>query len=404
MRLSIALLSALLWFSFLTEITASAAKTEALPLGFSAAELPQQEEPESPQFLLLQPDFIADVQEATRLLYNQEFDASAELLASWFAQERARPVAALWDALPLWWLILSDLEAEAHDAAFIEKMELSIRSADLTLRRERQNLDALVVKTIAHGFLARLYANRGAWYRSLVHGRQAINLLNGVGQLQPDLPDLQFGEGLYSYFTAFFHEQYRLVRVISWMVPAGDMEEGLALLRNAAEESAFMVPEAVYFLAHIWLHYENDPETAEVYLNRLMAEYPQNLFFNRLMLRSYYQQSRFQEALQFSGQALERAVAQSDTAAKEEIYTLRGLIYYRMGQLGQAEQYLRKTLELAPALEKGEVRVQQLRARYQLGRLYERLGRTREAEEQFRFIVNLRTDSPVRQQARRHLR
>lgn len=361
-------------------------------------------EPEPSRFLLQQDAFIADVQRATRLLYNQEFEASAEVLAPWFAREQARPVAQLWEALPLWWKILSDLEAEVHDAAFTEQMELTIRAADLVLRRDRQNLDALVVKTIAHGFMARLHANRGSWYRSLVHGRQAINLLTGVSQLAPDLPDIQFGRGLFSYFTAFFHEQYRLVRVISWMMPSGDMEEGLALLRIAAAESAFMMPEAVYFLAHIYLHYEREPDTAEVYLNKLITDYPQNLFFNRLMLRSYYQQRRFQEALLFSDQVLERAELQDDTAALEEVFALRGLIYYRMGQLRQAETYLLKTLELAPQLEKGDVRQQQLRARYQLGRLYERLGRNAEAERQFRHIANLSTDSPIRQQARRHLR
>lgn len=400
MRLFPALLSLLL-LSFPAETLSMPAPAASGPAHHAAAGEP---EPEPSRFLLLQDAFIADVQEATRLLYNQQFRASSELLAPWFAQEQAAPIAQLWEALPLWWDILSDLEAESHDAAFTEQMELTIRAADLVLRRDRQNLDALVVKTIAHGFLARLHANRGAWYRSLVHGRQAINLLSGVSQLQPDLPDIQFGRGLFSYFTAFFHEQYRLVRVVSWMVPSGDMDEGLALLRIAAEESAFMVPEAVYFLAHIYLHYEREPETAMIYLNRLVEEYPQNLFFNRLMLRSYDQQNRFQEALQFSEQVLERALAVSDVAALEEVYIRRGLMYYRIGQLGKAEQYLLQTLELGPQLEKGDVRRLQLQARYQLGRLYERLGRTAEAEEQFRHIATLNTDSPLRQQARRRLR
>ncbi|MCC5934075.1 MAG: tetratricopeptide repeat protein [Balneolales bacterium] len=363
----------------------------------------QEKEPDQYRFLLLRQDFISDVQQATQLLYNQQFDEASSLLSAWFASEQARPLALLWDALPLWWQILSDLEAQQHDDAFVGKMEQAIRASDLMLRRDRHNLDALVVKTLANGFLARLHANRGSWYRSLVHGRQAINLLNGIEQLYPELPDIQFGLGLYSYFTAYFHEQYRLVRVVSWMVPAGDMQEGLSRLKTAADESAFMIPEAVYFLAHIYLHYEQQPEVAELYLNRLLEEYPHNLFFNRLLLRSYYRQGRLYEALQFSEQILERADPSTAPATLEEVYTMRGFIYYRRGRLDLAESCFLKTLALAPQLEKGDTRAQQLRARYQLGRLYERLGRRDEAQQQFRHIVSLRTDSPVKKQARRHL-
>lgn len=402
MPLKTALLPVLVLLSFSPEAPPLPVNTAGAAMP-AVSDLAGAAETESSRFLLLQEAFITDVQQATRLLYNQQFEESAALLQTWFEAEQARPVALLWDALPLWWEILSDLEDERLDAAFTEKMELTIVAADLILRRDRHHLDALTVKTIAHGFLARLHANRGSWYRSLVHGRQALNLLNGIEQLYPSLPDIQFGKGLYSYFTAFFNEQYRLVRVISWMMPSGNIEEGLGLLKRAAEESAFMMPEAVYFLAHIYLHYERQPETAALYLSRLMDDYPQNLFFNRMLLRSYYQQNRFHEALTFSGELLTRSDTQANNAALEEIYTLRGLIFYRRGRLDQAEAYFLKTLALAPQLAQGDVRVQQLRARYQLGRLYERLGRSAEAERQFRHILSLNTDSPVKQQARRHL-
>ncbi|MCH8556545.1 MAG: tetratricopeptide repeat protein [Balneolia bacterium] len=348
--------------------------------------------------------FVADVQKAIDLVYNQEFEASVELLNPWFETGKAEPIRIFWDGLPIWWDILADLESEEFDEAFITIMEQADRAGDVVLRRDRRNLDAMVIKALANGFLARLHANRTNWYKSLSHGRQAINLLFAIEQLYPDVPDVQFGLGLYKYFTAHLNDEYRLVRAFSWMVPSGDKDEGLERLTVAAEQSAFMRPEATYFLGHIYLHYEQESELAERYLTGLVTDYPHNAFFSRLMLRTYYQQRQYGKAMMLNDSLIERFEPENHAPTMEELLTMRGMLHYRDRDYDRAEELFEKVMALRPELQKGEARHQQMFTRYHLGLIYSRTGREAESRRMFRSVRDADKNSPLSDRARRMLR
>lgn len=348
--------------------------------------------------------FVEDVQKAIDLVYNQEFEASVELLGPWFQTGKAEPIRIFWDGLPIWWDILADLESEEFDEAFITIMEQADRAGDVVLRRDRRNLDAMVIKALANGFLARLHANRTNWYKSLSHGRQAISLLFTIEQLYPDVPDVQFGLGLYNYFTAYLNEEYRLVRAVSWMIPSGDKTEGLERLTVAANESAFMRPEATYFLGHIYLHYEQETDLAEQFLTGLVEEYPQNAFFSRLMLRTYYQQRQYGKAIALNDSLIQRFEPLEHKPTMEELLTMRGMLHFRNRNYGQAEAYFERVMALGQELQKGEARHQQMLTRYHLGLIYSRTNREAESRRMFRSVRDADRDSPLSDRARRMLR
>lgn len=348
--------------------------------------------------------FIEDVQKAIDLVYNQQFDASLEILNPWFETGKAEPIRVFWNGLPIWWDILADLESEKFDEEFITLMEQADRAGDLVLRRDRRNLDAMVIKALANGFLARLHANRSGWYKSLSHGRQAINLLFAIEKLYPDVPDVQFGMGLYNYFTAHLNDEYRLVRAVSWMVPSGNKAEGLERLTVAAERSAFMRPEATYFLGHIYLHYEQETELAEQYLTGLITDYPQNAFFSRLMLRTYYQQREYGNAMMLNDSLIERFEPLGHAPTMEELLTMRGMLHYRDRNYDRAEEFFARVMALRPELQKGEAQHQQMLTRYHLGLIYMRTDREAESRSMFRSVRDADKNSPLSDRAKRMLR
>jgi len=348
--------------------------------------------------------FIEDVQKAIDLVYNQQFEASLEILNPWFETGKAEPIRVFWNGLPIWWDILADLESEEFDEEFITLMELADREGDMVLRRDRRNLDAMVIKALANGFLARLHANRSGWYKSLSHGRQAISLLFAIEKLYPDVPDVQFGLGLYNYFTAHLNDEYRLVRAVSWMVPSGDKTEGLERLTVAAEQSAFMRPEATYFLGHIYLHYEQETELAERYLTGLITDYPQNAFFSRLMLRTFYQQREYGNAMMLNDSLIERFEPLGHAPTMEELLTMRGMLHYRDRNYDRAEEFFARVMALRPELQKGEARHQQMLTRYHLGLIYMRTGREAESRSMFRSVRDADKNSPLSDRAKRMLR
>lgn len=354
----------------------------------------QQAEEES-VYLLEDEAFIEAAREAIELMYNQQAEASRNRLAPWLEQQPEHPLVHFWDGLELWWFILADLENEAFDQAFTEHLELANRSADRMLRKDREHYDALVMKSLSNAFLARMYANRESWYKAFRHGRIAFNVLQNTTREYPAVSsDAAFGFGLYSYFTAYLQDEYRVVRAISWMLPAGDRELGLERLKEASQEGIFVQPEATYFLGHIFLHYEEQPGRAETYLLRLRENYPGNSFFNRLLLRTYFRQERADEAAemnnelisryqsqvdsaesgQISGSITERARRNAQKSTLEELYTIRGQLFYQEFAYNDAINAFQNVLALQPELAGGADRRHQRITAYQLGRSYVRVG------------------------------
>lgn len=355
-------------------------------------------------YLLRNPEFIRAAQTAIDSVYNFNYAASVDVLRPWMEQHPDHPAWTMLEALPVWWNILSDLENESHDDAFIALMKEADRKADQVLRRDRRHLDALVIKAMANGFLGRMYSNRSKWYSSISHARISMNLMFNIEQIYPDIADLQFGLGLYYYYAAYLTEEYRLVRAISWMIPGGDKEEGLRRLTDASQNSAFVVPEAFYFLGHINLNYERDFNTAERYFLKLVERYPNNPFFKRLMMRTWYRNRNYQRALTMAVSLIDEFEAQNDAVILEEAYTVAGMVHFRRGEGIQAEGYFSKALGLADRFDNPGKREMQVSSRYHLARLYQRSGRTELAKEEYRNIIRHRPDSPYLSASREHLR
>ncbi|MFW6347594.1 MAG: tetratricopeptide repeat protein, partial [Cyclonatronaceae bacterium] len=293
------------------------------------------------------------------------------------------------------------------------------------LRKNRRHYDALVLKSLSNAFLARMHANRESWYRAFRHGRVAFNILQNTVQIYPEISaDAAFGFGLYSYFTAYIKDEYSLVKAVSWMLPAGDRALGLERLQEAAENGVFVKPEAAYFLGHINLHYEKAPDRAETYLTELQENHPRNSFFNRLLLRTYFQQNRQAEATRLNEELLQRYEARAETlsteqassslteqarrnavlATLEELYTIRGQLFYQEFNYDEAILAFQEVLSLQPQLTGGAARRHQRIAAYKLGRSYVRQSNKEAAIPYFEALANADSDDGLRELAEAELR
>jgi hypothetical protein len=279
-------------------------------------------------YLLKDPAFVTDVQQAIDLLYNLEFTAARQKLNSWKDARPEHPAWPFWEALELWWTILPDLENTATDELFIRRLEEADYRSDRLLRRDRRDVDALVIKALANGFLARLYSNRENWYKSLSHARVSLNVMFRIEQLEPDLHDLQFGLGNYNYFAAYLADEYPLVRPLAWMLPGGDRADGLRRLEIAADSSAFMIPESTYFLGHINLSYERRFDLALGYLTSLAERYPDNGYFRRLLVRAVVSTGDLSGAAALIDSTLGDPSFATDLPLQEEMNALRARIAF----------------------------------------------------------------------------
>src|SRR5690625_3325740 len=77
-------------------------------------------------------------QETTRAaidsLYNRNPEAARELMKPWAESWPDHPIWELWDAMELWWVVLTDIFDHSHDEELIQKMEQADRAAVELLR------------------------------------------------------------------------------------------------------------------------------------------------------------------------------------------------------------------------------------------------------------------------------
>ena len=360
-----------------------------------------------PPSLLMKDSFMEDTRSAIELLYNREFEASLHHLDTWKQSYPDHPLWALWNALDAWWPVLIDLENTTYDDAFLTAAEKVVLICDEMLKTDPDHLDALIIRSVINGQISRYYSNRYRWYRSFLSGRRALRDFFRIEKSHPHLPDLNFGIGMYRYYTAFLVEEYALARSLRWMLPSGDRQEGLSRLKEAADSSIFMEPEATYFLGHIYLHFENQPGQALEYLSDLYHRYPANSFYRRLYIRSLYDLRRRDEALRAIRESLDHpmnAGPHETMTMREDLLTIKGLIHYEQQAFDSATSAFLQALQYAEKLHPFAKRRNLITTLYFLGELSIRDGQRDLAQLYFRRAATPDIDHIHNRKAREALR
>lgn len=356
--------------------------------------------------LLLQEDFLEDARHAIHLAYNLEYDASVEYLGDWQTRHPDHPLWEFWPVMNKWWEVVPDLEQEEYDEAFFDQLEKSIEASDKHLDNHPDDVDALIIKAAGYGFSARLNSNRHNWYRAVRDGRRAMSYLEEVEEKYPGLPDSEFGNAMYQYFSAFLRDEYPAVRIVSWALSSGDRQKGLELLDYVADEGIILGPESRYFLGHINLHYEESFHQALPYLESLASDFPKNSYFTRMLIRAHFRYGNNAEAKRLLDDAFAQEFLNSrhiELAANEELHYMYGRILMREQNYEAARDHLEQSQQASARLSTNTERRFQVQAGYYLGRVYQRLDDPEAARRQFTKIANADTDSNLKEQAQNRL-
>jgi tetratricopeptide (TPR) repeat protein len=265
------------------------------------------------------------------------------------------------------------------------------------------HVDALIIQAISNGYIARQYSNREEWISSLNYGRKAMNANEKLKNLESDLDDLKLAEGLKKYYTAYLPEAYPIVKTVSWMLPEGDKEEGLSLLREASQNAIFARAEATYFLGNIAFNYEKEYMTAVHHFVELQKEYPRNNYYARLLVKSYYRLRHYGKALEY----IETTLRQWDNEdfpkqkiLQEELWTWKGQIVEQMGNTDEALGLYKSAFELSEELPNTESRSFWMASGFKAGNILAKRGEHEEARHYLEKVAGASRSSDYRNKAR----
>lgn len=351
--------------------------------------------------------FEIDAKRAIDSLYNRNTEAAAELLEPWREKHPDHPLWLLWDGMEVWWKVLEDLDDHSMDREFIARMQQADYEAGKVLRSEPGHPDALIIRSVANGYIARMHANREDWFTSAQVGRKAYQAHQELMQVVPELPDNYFAEGMKLYYSAYIPEAYPVVKAVSWAFPEGDRKKGLKELRYAAEKGVFARPESKYFLANILHHYENEFDQAGEIFAQLIDAYPDNGYYRREYLQTLSQLDQYEEILAFSSQTLEYWESKNEEinpVLESEVKFWMGRAFYHNGNFAEAKPYFTESVEIGKELVNREEREVYVLAAYFAGRTHERLRENSEAKKYYQIAADQKTVPEARKRSREQLK
>lgn len=351
--------------------------------------------------------FQHDARAAIDSLYNRNNDGADRILRNWKQNYPDHPIWSLWDGMELWWVVLEDLYNESRDKEFFHAMKKADYEAANLLRKEPDHPDALIIRSVANGYIARHHSNREDWLTSVNVARRAYQAHQRLLKIAPNLPDNHFAEGLKLYYSAWLPEEYPVVKAVSWFLPSGDKKGGLNELMAASQQGVFSGPEATYFLGNILLNYEDDYAEANAYFESLIKKYSDNSYYRRLLVRTLAQQRQYSRVILTADQTLQYWKdhnLENYIVLEEELLYWKGRALYHSGNYNGAMESFEKSIDAGKLLPNRKNRPFHTLSAYFAGRASERLNQTEEAKKYYRLASRQSDKSEASENARNRLR
>jgi tetratricopeptide (TPR) repeat protein len=337
-------------------------------------------------------------------LYNLEFKEARALFNRIDERYPDHPVGPFLKGLNIWWEILLDLPDTSHDEAFYRQMNEVIDRCNEILDEDPDHFDAAFFKGAALGFRGRLRSNRDSWIRAAYDGKRAIGYVRDVAERAPRNNDYVFGKGMYDYYAAIIPEEYPVSKTVMWMMPDGDKERGLSLIRRAAEHGWYIQTEAAYFLTQIHYLYENNFHKARRYVSWLRRQHPKNAYFHTLEGRVYAKWGRWEKVRSIFETALDRHRDGWTGYNKHAAQVARFFLARVCMHQDRYQEALSHLAELE-RLTKGDENVADYRVTGYLyqGMVYDALGRRSMAVSRYKTVLRLEDHWDAHQRARNYL-
>ena len=350
--------------------------------------------------------FRQDAQAAVDSLYNFNPGGADTRLAEWKKKYPSHPLWQLMDGMEFWWLLLSDLNDQSRDEQFYTMMKKADYAASKLLYDQPGHADALIIRTVANGYIARQHSNREEWITSLNTARKAYSSYGYLQDQMPDFPDLKLADGLKLYYSEYLPNAYPVVKTVSWFLPDGDKKQGLLEMQKAADEAIFARAEASYFLGNINYNYEQNYDIAARHFESLHNRYPNNNYYARLLVKNYYEMQRYNDALAVIDSPLNRWNQQDlpfHDVLKEELLFWKGRILFRRGLYSQALDLMKQSHALSETLPRSRYRDFFAASAYYAGVLLNRTGQTEEAVNYLEKAVDAKGSGGYKSSARKKL-
>jgi tetratricopeptide (TPR) repeat protein len=327
-------------------------------------------------------------------IYSINFSEAEVTFRKLMADYPDHPSGRFFLAMIDWWRILLDLDVEAYDELFFQKIEDVIFNCEQILEKDPNNVDALFFKGGAIGFRGRLRAYRESWLKAADDGREALPIVEQASTLDPLNVDVQLGFGIYNYYADVIPDRYPLLKPLMIFFPDGNRQKGIEQLTNTALNGKYAKYEARYFLMTLYYSYENDPYKAEEFANMLIDDFPNNPIFEKWKGRisikrgDYYSGSKIFTSVM--SKAEKNLPGYNTQKTKREASYYIGVQYRNIGQLDSAKYFFQMSADISKQIDTKEESGFWINAYLYLGMINDQLGNREKAVEYYEKLLEMR--------------
>ncbi|MCU0373094.1 MAG: tetratricopeptide repeat protein [Ignavibacteria bacterium] len=291
-------------------------------------------------------------------IYSCEFDSAEMKIKSLLNSNPKDPQANFFGVLANWWKINLDRRNVSLDEPFYQKVDGTLKVCEEILDDRPEDISAMLYKGAALGYRGLVKSLRESWISAADDGKQALNLMDKILEINPANTEASLGIGIYNYFADYVPTNYPFLKPLLILFPSGDKVKGLSQIKEASVKSRIAEMEANYILAFLNLSYERNFIESERYAFLLTQKYPDNPVFAKLLFNSYVGLGRYNEALTGYSGILEKSVNglpgfKNDATLRESNYYI-ALSLLKLGRAAESEKYLNECMNLNDRLDKDD--------------------------------------------------
>lgn len=327
-------------------------------------------------------------------MYNFQFD-DAEKEFFWLSQEyKNHPLPSFLLGLSMWWKIdASSGKAEKItknlDNKFLAQMDKTIDKA-YDIYKEGNKIDGAFFLAASFAFKGRLLADRKKWTQSALSGRNAIKYLKEIKKNDMMIPEIDFGNGLFNYYSVWISDRYPLLKPLVKLFPEGDKLKGIEQLDNASGNSFYTRTEAQFFLMRIYLS-ERKLSKALQLSKYLHDTYPNNSIFHKYYTQILYQNGRISEAFLSARDIIKKYKLNTFGYNQDEArisHFFIGEYYFTKMDFKNAVINYEKAIKLAEISGKEKLGYSYY-SHYYLGKIYFDMGDFKKSKVYFKNVIKL---------------
>jgi hypothetical protein len=319
---------------------------------------------------LNRPDLLEQVESCLNFTYNFSFDKARSIQSALESSTPGHPAPVFLEALIVYWENFPLTPSKKASKQFVDLMDQTIEIASEYSNHEQTYIEGIFFDLFGRAFKAMFWADNGKSGKLIPDLGTMYRQTKKGFELQEQFVEFYFSTGLYNYYIEAYPEAHPAIKPLVSFMHRGNMEMGLKQLNYAINHAIFLKVEAIHFMSLIQLNYEDDLNSAAIYAEKLVKDYPRNIYFQGHLINILLHQKRFKRVKELLSATTDR-----EDSYSELIRTLAAAYMdeHASGKENMAGTEYMETIEMADTF--GPVAdVYKAMGYMGLSRLYERQG------------------------------